>query len=490
MKLFLVFLLLLVLFFSDVSSVYTNEALNDQVVALPGSPDVTFKHFAGYVGVGGNKQMFYNFVEAVDEPEKKPVILWTNGGPGCSGLLGLFTENGPFRPSKEGQLTMNTYSWNEFANIVFIEQPVGVGFSYTGGDNIKYGDQQAAYDNYQFILGFFKKFPNYASNDFYITSESYGGHYIPTLATNIVKLGGVDNFKGLAVGNPITWMPYRNYGQVATFAGHQTVPKPMWDRFLELQCDTVVTPDYSGECAKIYDAILDLNADFDPYSLDFPVCQNEQTSSGRYERYIFLRHILSAQSFASSKSIKKSDYLRILSQNEHSFLGDSSYFPEDYQPCVQDYTEDYLNRADVQQAMHINSEALGNSFHWSQCNGNIDYNLEDVNAPMQPYWEFLTSCGAELNMMIYSGDDDSICATAGTQRFLWEMNWDVEKEWTAWKTEDNQIGGFKVLFNNPRDENQNGKLHFTTVHGAGHMVPSTRPSQAMELIKKWINNEL
>jgi len=87
----------------------------------------------------------------------------------------------------------------------------GVGFSIAP-NGLKYGDDMAANDNYGFIMGFLEKFPQYKGRDFYLISESYGGHYLPTLAKVIVENGGV-NFKGFAVGNPLTYMPYRNFGR-------------------------------------------------------------------------------------------------------------------------------------------------------------------------------------------------------------------------------------------------------------------------------------
>lgn len=87
------------------------------------------------------------------------------------------TEQGPFRPQKNGELQLNPHAWNKVANMVFIEQPVGVGFSIANGV-IKYGDSQAASDNLAFVKGFFEQFSMLKRNPFYITSESYGGHYV------------------------------------------------------------------------------------------------------------------------------------------------------------------------------------------------------------------------------------------------------------------------------------------------------------------------
>lgn len=80
-------------------------------------------------------------------------------------------------------------------------------------------------------------FDGYADHPFYLTSESYGGHYLPTLARVLVENGGV-NFKGFAVGNPLTYMPYRNYGQFGTFYYHMLLPQPLWGSMRRLPAVT------------------------------------------------------------------------------------------------------------------------------------------------------------------------------------------------------------------------------------------------------------
>lgn len=115
-------------------------------------------------------------MESTGNPSEDPLTFWTNGGPGCSGLLGFFTEMGPFRPNKDLTLSLNPYSWNKLSNMVFIESPCGVGFSYSN-DALDYstGDQTTATDNYWLIKAFLQRFPEYLNNSLYIASESYGG---------------------------------------------------------------------------------------------------------------------------------------------------------------------------------------------------------------------------------------------------------------------------------------------------------------------------
>ena len=118
---------------SALASDYTPEALADQVFNLPGAEnlDISFNQFSGYLKVNNTKNLHYWLVESMGNPSKDPVAFWTNGGPGCSGLLGFLTEQGPFRPNKDMTLAFNNYTWNSLANMVFVEAPCGVGFSYS-----------------------------------------------------------------------------------------------------------------------------------------------------------------------------------------------------------------------------------------------------------------------------------------------------------------------------------------------------------------------
>jgi carboxypeptidase C (cathepsin A) len=139
-------------------------------------------------------------------------VLWLTGGPGCSGLEAFAYENGPFYfPQNMTYLEKNEYSWNKFANMLWFESPPGVGFSKTGTNpnNIKANDYTTADDNYNALKQFFVEFPEYKARDFYISGESYGGVYVPFLATWVQKNHTVFdakthiNLKGIVVGNGV-----------------------------------------------------------------------------------------------------------------------------------------------------------------------------------------------------------------------------------------------------------------------------------------------
>eukprot|EP00435_Cladocopium_sp_Y103_P051671 s423_g16.t1 len=438
---------------------YTPEALEDEIHDLPGLPaDVHFRMFSGYIDLTPlgdrpkSKEIFYWFVEAQKDPDHAPLILWSNGGPGCSGLAGFLTENGPFRVGFDGtNLVHNHYAWNKLANMVFVEQPAGVGFS-PAGDNPKYSDENSANDNRHFIMKFYERYPALKAHDFYLSSESYGGHYLPTLGKVLIEKGGVPSFKGMMVGNPLTYMPYRDYGFFGTAWGHQLLPKPLWDSYIKHDCAKLKNPDAQTpmECYSITSTMHQILSGLDPYALDFPTCAGGGAATGQQERLAILRMI--ARATNSTEVV--------------------------YQPCSEDLTTHYLNLKEVKEAIHARD------FTWQLCSGEVNYryNPHDTHAPMMPYWKFLIE-QASLNLMIFSGDDDSICATLGSQQFVWELGYETteDKNWAPWKVDD-QIAGYHSEFKVPAG----GRFAFVTVHGAGHMVPSTQPKRALACLEHFL----
>eukprot|EP00475_Leptophrys_vorax_P033926 TRINITY_DN5413_c0_g1_i1.p2 TRINITY_DN5413_c0_g1~~TRINITY_DN5413_c0_g1_i1.p2 ORF type:complete len:481 (+),score=93.43 TRINITY_DN5413_c0_g1_i1:1740-3182(+) len=440
---------------------YTAEALEDFVPweSLPGSDhildNVTFNSFAGYVTVNDTtgKNYFYWFFESEGNPTTDPVVLWTNGGPGCSGFLGLFTELGPIRPDNEGALLLNPYSWTKLANFIFIEQPTGVGFTYSDTQSdYTVGDDQAARDMYDFLQGWFKKYPNYQSNDFYITSESYGGHYMPTLALEIVNRQSTApsdirlNFRGFAVGNPYTDAFSNNVAMFDKFWGDQLIPKVVYDLW-KVECTERATRPKNEEFCdaleqKMFSAIGNLN----PYALNYPVCVADSDPSGSYTQRQFLL-----------------DQTTKLHLDIHA----------DYQPCEEDFTTMYLNRADVQKAIHAKIKP---GILWGKCSDYVNYSREDGLNPMQGYYNKLIDGGYGLKILVYSGDDDSVCATEGTQDWIFSLGYDYTNLWEPWIVE-NQTAGYVTQFEG---------LTFVTVHDAGHEVPAYRPVRGFELWRRFL----
>ncbi|CAJ0961983.1 unnamed protein product, partial [Mesorhabditis belari] len=196
------------LFISRVESATKDDDLITNLPGLTFTP--TFKQYSGYLDTTQGNHLHYWFVEAQTNPTSAPLLLWLNGGPGCSSMDGFLTEMGPFRPTRDGSaLVENVYSWNKLANMLYLESPRDIGYSYRDKNATKdtlYNDDKTAIDNVLALQAFFARFPEYNQRPFYVTGESYGGVYVPTLTNLLVKMiqnGSIPNINlvGMAVGN-------------------------------------------------------------------------------------------------------------------------------------------------------------------------------------------------------------------------------------------------------------------------------------------------
>lgn len=164
--------------------------------------------YGGYLktDVEGNELYYLFFPSQSNEPLKDPVLLWLNGGPGCSSMSGMFTENGPVVTDLySGKMHTNKHSWNNHANVLYIDSPAGVGFSKSADLKQPFNDEKTAKGLVAALKNFFAEFTDYANNEFYISGESYAGSYIPALTEEIYKEEPkAVNIKGVLIGNGVT----------------------------------------------------------------------------------------------------------------------------------------------------------------------------------------------------------------------------------------------------------------------------------------------
>ncbi|KAG4912877.1 hypothetical protein JHK86_053310 [Glycine max] len=276
----------------------------DKISNLPGQPHVKFQQYSGYFSVDNQNQraLFYYFVEAEKHPTSKPVVLWLNGGPGCSSIgVGALVEHGPFKPDSN-VLVKNHFSWNKVANVLYLESPAGVGFSYSSNASFYtlVTDEITARDNLVFLQRWFTEFPEYSNNDFFITGESYAGHYAPQLAQLIVQTKTNFNLKGIAIGNPLMEFDTDLNSKAEFLWSHGLISDSTYDLFTRV-CNystirrQTIHGNLSDVCAKINGLVFtEVSNYIDQYDVTLDVClssanqQSYELNQMTYPSYLTL----------------------------------------------------------------------------------------------------------------------------------------------------------------------------------------------------------
>nr|XP_043612159.1 serine carboxypeptidase-like 45 [Erigeron canadensis] len=444
-------IIILIIIFMQTCLYQVNSNLDsDEVGTLPGQPPVGFKQFAGYITVDGSKQrsLFYYFVEAESNPSSKPLVLWFNGGPGCSSVgAGAFVEHGPFKPSGSSVLLKNDYSWNKEANMLYLESPAGVGFSYAV-EKSPVNDVTTAGDNLAFLEKWLEKYPEYKNREFYITGESYGGHYVPQLATLIVHSKVEINLKGISIGNPLLEFDTDFNSRGEYLWSHGLISDATFD-MLNRVCNysTIrrqgnfksITPTCSHVAKQ---ASKEIGSFVNDYDITLDVCLSDVFSQ-----------------------------TQVLEQNQD--------IETKVDVCVEDETTKYLNREDVQAS--LNARLVGVN-EWAPCNESLNYDMNSMEEPMTPVLASLLKSG--IMMFIYSGDQDSVIPLIGTRLVVNDLanqlGLKITVPYRSWFS-GNQVGGWTQVYDDV--------LTFATIRGASHEAPFSQPERSINLFRGFLSGK-
>ncbi|XP_058114006.1 serine carboxypeptidase II-2-like isoform X2 [Magnolia sinica] len=419
----LVFLLVLALkdpTVSSSSSFSWAPQEDDKVDTLPGqeSFNVSFAHYSGYVTVDpfSGRALFYWFFEAVEDPSSKPLVLWLQGGPGCSSIgYGMAEEIGPFHIKPDGKtLYLNPYAWNQ------------------------------AKDSLAFLEEWLKRFPEYEGRDFYITGESYAGHYIPQLAQAILwsqkwKLTKSINLKGIMAGNPLSDDFFDHLGAYQ-FIWTTGLISDQTYKLLNFFChrDSFLKP--SPACKRMQDIASQELGDIDIYSIYTPACTaNETTSNGLLKR-------------------------------SHQLVG---WLGKHYDPCTLNHSTVYFNTPEVQTALHVIPKFAPTK--WLPCNHLVSGNWKDTATSVLDIYHELMFSG--LRIWVFSGDTDTVIPVTSTRYWVDALNLPTVIPWHAWY-DNGQVGGWTQVYKG---------LTYVTVRGAGHEVPKHKPRAALTLFSAFLS---
>jgi len=470
-----------------------------QINNLPGAPaNIPFNMYSGYITVNAShgRNLFYWFVESQNKPATDPLVLWLNGGPGCSSLGGFLSENGPLTVNTDGAtLRLNPNAWNQIANVIYLESPAGVGFSYSKTpSDYNTGDVQTANDALAFLQQWLTEYPQYQSNPFWITGESYGGHYVPELAQTVWKANSAGgnpriNLVGFQVGNAWTNAALDNAGAVFDWWSHNMISDQTYEG-INKNCDFAkigpLTADApADQCDNfVNQANTDL-ASINIYDIYADICLNQSATPRMNQAKQLLRHLSRSgavtpygehfERLQHAAVVKRATSSKKVSQVAPK-LGDQIPDPD---PCIDIHMQEYLNIAGVQQAIHAMPTA------WVDCSNIVNYSYQDLLSSVIPVYQWLLT-NTNLRMLVYSGDVDGIVPTTGTRAWMATVNFGVVEQWRPWMDSEQQVGGWTLQYSYPGSK---VGLTFATVRDAGHMVPWTQPIRSFDLFSRYLNNQ-
>jgi len=408
--------------------------------------DPNVKQYSGYLDDNANdKHLFYWFFESRNDPENDPVVLWLNGGPGCSSLTGLFLELGPSSVDEDLNLVYNPYAWNSNASVIFLDQPVNVGFSYS--DTPVSESVSAGKDVYALLTLFFKQFPEYRKQDFHIAGESYAGHYIPVFTSEILshKKRNI-NLKSILIGNGLTdgLTQYAYYRPMACGdGGYPAVLDESTCRSMDNalpRCQSLIESCYNSESlwTCVPAAIYCNSALLAPY---------QRTGQNVYD----IR-------------VKCEDSSNLC----YKGLG---------------YVSDYLNKDEVLEALGVEVDS------YDSCNFNINRNFLMHGDWMKPFHRLVPGILEEIPVLVYAGDADFICNWLGNQAWAEALPWPGNSDFSAKELQDLEMATGEYSGKKIGKFKSSGNFTFVRIDGGGHMVPMDQPEASLDFFNRWLGGE-
>ncbi|KAH6930251.1 hypothetical protein HPB50_012263 [Hyalomma asiaticum] len=413
------------------------EALKKSRVGKVGDlPDIL--SYSGYITVDKelDSNLFFWFFPAMENPENAPVSLWLQGGPGTSSLFGLFAEHGPYLVDENGNAQLRPFTWARTISMLYVDNPVGAGFSFTQSQKGYSRNQTDVSRNMlEMLQQFFTLFRDYASNDFYLSGESYAGKYVPSIGAALHesrgKLRVPINFKGIVIGNgltdPITTLIYGdllyNIGLMDRYQA----------RHMQEQCNR--TANLIREKSYIQATTL-------AYSLILGVVTGMPTYFGNVTGYRYGYNYLLTEKPESHKRYK-----------------------------------DFVITPMVRRAVHVgerpfNTDLAKVAVYFA---GDLMQSVRDKLALMMDNYKAL----------VYSGHLDIIVPSVATEALMYSLLWSGSEEWSKaeqkiWRSSDRErVYGYAKQARNTT---------MFIVRNAGHITPDDQPEAVYEMITRFVNN--
>jgi cathepsin A (carboxypeptidase C) len=385
---------------------------------------------SGIMDLGNGDDMFYWLFRSRNAPSTDPLLIRLSGGPGCASEFAIFYENGPFTINDDLSLKNNPYSWNNNANVLYVDQPFGTGFSETTDPEhyaLNY-DDMIAEPFFRFLIEFYSKYPEFNQRSLFISGGSYVGHYISAIAKFIVRNSFKNdwfpiNLKGIAIGNG--WMdPHEQYPAYADFS---------------------------------YENGLIGTAKYYSLKAAFKVCQ-----------FLINQAPWQVSNYACQ-------------QTAGTVLNSTTNIYDirrkcDHPPFCYDFSllDEFIARPDIRDEIGVGNRT------WSSCNMHVNASiLGDWVTNVKPNVNDLLDAG--IKVLVYSGDKDLLFNWRGGEAWTNSQPWSKQdqfnkKEYDTWSISGKAVGEYKNVDN----------FTFLKIYDAGHLVSMDQSEVCLEMINQFM----
>lgn len=433
----------------------------DRVTEVPHMGNFTdFEMYSGYLNIPGKqRKLHYVFVESQNDPTNDPLVLWFNGGPGCSSMLAFAQEHGPYvMPDGEEKFYKNENSWNLEANVLYIESPAGVGYSYFWGrEKDHFNDTTSSEDNYAALVAFYEKFPEYKANELFISGESYAGIYVPYLAWQVIEHGSQFNLQGIIVGNGVTnWTydcepAYFNMG-----FWHALYGTELKDKFEANHCsfDNLEETEVCRDLKKQFYSLVDKVNIYDVYRECYYEDETNRVGTA----------MINGELKTYKRGMTAREYTPYLFKNTKNL--------ELIPPCVYGSgPTDFFNKQEVRDALHIETNQT-----WELCTNRIDYDSGEIAS----FWTYPILKEHNIRMLHFSGNSDGAVPTQGTREWMKSLGWKQTQRYAPFYIENKQVGGFVEEYEG---------IAMASIQGVGHMAAQWSPVATRYAVMQFIKNQ-
>ncbi|CAH8337123.1 unnamed protein product [Eruca vesicaria subsp. sativa] len=403
--------------------------------SLPGfEGPLPFELETGYIGVGDEEdlQMFYYFVKSENNPQEDPLLIWLTGGPGCSSLFAILFENESIhmlvtKPSNIFLIFLKF--WIQMANIIFLDQPVGAGFSYSRSPFLnKVSDTGEVKIIHEFLQKWLSKHPEFLSNPFYVAGDSYSGKIGPPLVQEISRGNYVCckppiNIQGYILGNPITDIKWEDNYKIPYAHGMALISDELYESLKRI-------------CKGNYGNVSSRTTE----------CLEHIEIYNKCTEKLYTDHILLPDCDMTSPDCFLYRYF-LLSK--------------------------WANNERVRRALQVTKGSIG---EWRRCN----YDVIPYNYDIQSTVPFhMNNSISGFRSLIYSGDHDMVVPFIATQAWIRFLNYSIVDDWRPWMVND-QIAGYTRSYAN--------KMTFATIKGGGHTA-EYKPNETFVMFQRWISGQ-